>query len=470
MRRHMLGLAGAALSGLLLAGCAQQAGSDSAGNGNGNGNGHSSATVHRIEPGPEAQDQAQTALIECADGDIIEFAEGTFEFNSTLSMEDKRRVTIRGAGMEKTILNFKGMGPGTGGEGIKITGSNTDLVEKDKAAKAARDAGGAGEAIDVDASFGNSGEADDIVVADLTIQDPTSDGIKIEGAYGLVLKNVKAEWTRGPHPDNGAYALYPVLCDRVLMDGCVARGSSDAGVYVGQCRNVVVRNCRAEENVAGIEIENTVNADVYDNVATNNTGGMLVFSLPGLMLKNGRHCRVYNNKFFKNNLDNFAKPGNIVANIPPGTGMLLMANDQVEVFNNTFEDNMTFNLAIINYMTTGNPVQDPGYDPYPESIYVHDNTFVGGGDQPQRELGQLAASQLGGTVPDIVYDGWADATKLVDGQLPAELRLYIRNNGEADFVNLDAQALAKNQTPNLSQDLAPHDGELPPLEAVVGVE
>lgn len=54
----------------------------------------------------------------------------------------------------------------------------------------------------------------------------------------------------------------------------MAIGASDAGIYVRQSRDVIVRNSRAEFNVAGIEIENTVNADVYGNTATNNTGGI----------------------------------------------------------------------------------------------------------------------------------------------------------------------------------------------------
>jgi len=33
-------------------------------------------------------------------------------------------------------------------------------------------------------------------------------------------------------------------------------------------------------NVAGIEIENCTDADVYENISTNNTGGVLVFDLP----------------------------------------------------------------------------------------------------------------------------------------------------------------------------------------------
>ena len=57
----------------------------------------------------------------------------------------------------------------------------------------------------------------------------------------------------------------------VLVEDTITRGASDAGLYVGQSREVIAGRNLAEFNVAGIEIENTIHADVYDNVATNNT-------------------------------------------------------------------------------------------------------------------------------------------------------------------------------------------------------
>ena len=96
-----------------------------------------------------------------------------------------------------------------------------------------------------------------------------------------------------------------------------------------------------EKNVAGIEIENCTKADVYENVATDNSGGILVFTMPDLPTKDGRECRVFNNKVVANNHDNFAPKGNIVASVPPGTGVMILANDEVEVFDNTIEKNQT---------------------------------------------------------------------------------------------------------------------------------
>ena len=132
-----------------------------------------------------------------------------------------------------------------------------------------------------------------------------------------------------------------MLCTDVLIEDCKVSGASDAGIYVGQSQNIVVRRNTVEKNVAGIEIENSTRADVYENLATDNSGGILVFTMPDLPTKDGRLCRVYHNKVMANNHDNFAPKGNIVATVPPGTGVMIMANDEVEVFDNTIEKNQT---------------------------------------------------------------------------------------------------------------------------------
>ena len=152
---------------------------------------------------------------------------------------------------------------------------------------------------------------------------------------------MRTEWTGGPEETNGGYGLYPVLCTDVLIEDCVVRGASDAGIYVGQSEDSIVRRNSVEQNVAGIEIENCTKADVYENVATDNAGGILVFTMPDLPKKDGRHCRVFKNPVMANNHENFAPKGNIVATVPPGTGIMIMASDQVEVFDNTIEQNQT---------------------------------------------------------------------------------------------------------------------------------
>ena len=139
--------------------------------------------------------QLQRQFIEANDGDIIEIPEGNYRINMALWMDGKKRLTIRGKGIDKTILSFKDQLAGA--EGIKITNSSN------------------------------------ITIRDLTVQDSKGDLIKGQLVDGFNLINVKAEWTGKPSKDNGAYALYPVQCKNVLIDSCIAIGASDAGIYVG---------------------------------------------------------------------------------------------------------------------------------------------------------------------------------------------------------------------------------------------
>ena len=60
--------------------------------------------------------------------------------------------------------------------------------------------------------------------------------------------NLRTEWTGGPKSTNGAYGLYPVESKDVYIDGCIAIGASDAGIYVGQSKNIIVKNSQAMYN------------------------------------------------------------------------------------------------------------------------------------------------------------------------------------------------------------------------------
>jgi len=53
------------------------------------------------------QKKYQSLFILAESGDVIELPEGIFQLTNTLSLEGKKKVTIRGKGMNKTILSFK---------------------------------------------------------------------------------------------------------------------------------------------------------------------------------------------------------------------------------------------------------------------------------------------------------------------------------------------------------------------------
>ena len=325
--------------------------------------------------------QFRERLLDAKPGDVIEVPAGKFDFDRSLSLRVDG-VTIRGAGPDKSVLSFKGQKQGA--EGLLVNAS-------------------------------------DFTIENLAIEDSKGDGLKVNEAENITIRNVRVEWTGGPKTGNGAYGLYPVKTRNVLIEDSLAIGASDAGIYVGQSRDVIVRNSRAEFNVAGIEIENTVNADVYGNTATNNTGGILVFNMPALSQQGGA-VRVFKNKVFKNNTGNFGAKGTPVASVPAGSGVVINSNDDVEIFDNDIADHKTANIIISSVYSTGYKDDKAAseFDPYPERIHVHGNRLSGGGDSPDRldfKALKVAMYGLNGRFPDVLFDGYVNPARAQGPQI-----------------------------------------------------
>ncbi len=356
-----------------------------------------------VEAGADAQERLQEALILAEPGDVVELGVGTFELTDGLSL-DVDKVTVRGAGMDKSILSFAGqLGAG---EGLLVT-------------------------------------SDDVVLRDFAVEDSKGDGIKSKGADRIVYHAIRVEWTGGPKASNGAYGIYPVEASDILVQDSIVRGASDAGIYVGQSKNIIVRRNTAIENVAGIEIENSFDAEVTENLVTENTGGILVFDLPNLPQMGGHNVLVARNAIINNNTDNFAPEGNIVASVPAGTGVMVMANRNVQVVENAMINNGTSNVMVVAYTQS---FDDPNYDPTPRDVYIADNVYGRAGFAPDFDGGQQLAAAFGGALPAIIYDGLGkglvvnDAVPVLDlgltkvGQAPTEAKPSLRKQegaGEA---------------------------------------
>ena len=349
-----------------------------------------------IYPSADPYTEIQEALILANPGDIVHISEGFYKLEDSLSI-DIDNLTLQGDGINKTILSFKDQM--SGAQGLSVT-------------------------------------SDGVTLQDFAVEDAKGDAIKVKGVHGISFIRVRTEWTNGPNELNGAYGLYPVESKNVLIDSCVAIGASDAGIYVGQSENIIVKNSRAEFNVAGIEIENSYYADVFDNHAENNTGGILVFDLPDIPQQGGHHVRVFRNKSINNNTDNFAPEGNIVGEVPRGTGIIIQANSHVEIFENDIGGNDTVNIAIVTY---GYETEDKNYYPHPRAIQIHNNRFTKSGNNPDLETGELAKilyELSDKNMPDIFWDGILPMKQIIFGQ-PDEEKLILGDNGSASFLTIN---------------------------------
>ncbi|HRG90620.1 MAG TPA: parallel beta-helix domain-containing protein [Chitinophagales bacterium] len=370
--------------------------------------------------------QLQEKFVNAKEGDVIELPEGTFTLSRPLVLDGVKNVTIKGKGKDKTTLSFKGQKDGA--EGLRIT-------------------------------------ADGVVMEDFAVLDAKGDCIKVQDATNVTFRRLRVGWTSLHDPKNGSYSTYPVGCTNVLIEECDVFGSSDAGVYVGQSKNIVVRKNNVHDNVAGIEIENCTGADVYDNISTNNTGGVLVFDLPDLPKKNGSRCRIYNNKIVSNNVPNFGVKGTTVGEIPAGTGLIVMATNQCEAFNNEITGNNSVGAAVISYYALNKPFKDTLYDPYCGGIFIHDNSIVRGtgGLDKSVDFGKMFSAMFGDKVPDIVYDGFVNpAYKNPDGSIKEDQKICFRNNGNITFSMMDLP----NKSKGRNDDITKFDCATPPLTEV----
>ncbi|HKJ25281.1 MAG TPA: SO2930 family diheme c-type cytochrome [Myxococcota bacterium] len=330
-------------------------------------------------------------------GTVLEFGAGRFAFTAGLSVSASH-VIVRGAGMGATELDFSAS---DAAEGLLLTG-------------------------------------DHIVVHDLAVLDPPGDGVKAVGVDGFTAKRVRVEWSNFADPNNGPYGIYPVLSSNVLVEGCHVRGAEDAAIYVGQSNNALVQYNYVDGNVAGIEIENTIHADVRFNVATENAAGILVFDLTGLS-QAGHSTRVHHNYVFDNNGANFGH--GFLALVPSGSGLLIVSTDDVEIFENEIHDNASLGVGVISYELSFLPFP-ASFDAWPETINVHDNHLSNNGYGPNGTVAQVVAFQF---FPEKIPHVFWDSITPHDGTDPLPGRVY--DSGPlAGFPLPELQMCVRNNT------------------------
>jgi parallel beta-helix repeat protein len=347
-----------------------------------------------VEPSDTDGEKVQEAFIKAAEGSTVCLGPGTFKFDTELSI-GQTGVTVRGQGKDATFLDFSGQK--VGGNGIQIT-------------------------------------SDSVTIEAFTVKNTPGDGIRATSVKNILFRRVAVIWDADASVENGAYGLYPVSSESVVIDGCVVKGARDAGVYVGQSKRVLLVNNEAYGNVAGYELENTIEAEAYANRAHDNTAGFLIFNLPDLPVQNDGIGRAYvhDNVFENNDQPNFAEPGTMVANVPYGCGMVLLSTDKNEIANNRIVDNDTTGVLILSYTPTFvGTSSDPNFDEYPESNYIHDNTFEKNGLLPDPKIGALVVAD---PVPDVLTDGCIDAMKM---NVDHSLTNCLNNNGSATYANLN---------------------------------
>lgn len=155
--------------------------------------------------------------------------------------------------------------------------------------------------------------------------------------------------------------------------------------------------------------------------------------------------------------------------MPDGTGIMVMANDDIEIFDNDVRDHRTAAIVIVSYHITEIAITDPTYEPEPEKIYIHNNTFANNATDPVgigASIELLFSLDEGQPMPQIYYD----SSRVEGAQLPEDSRICIRDNGEVTAGIFDAETALSGvlDLPQLkySVDLAFFDCAHPSLPEV----
>ena len=148
--------------------------------------------------------------------------------------------------------------------------------------------------------------------------------------------------------------------------------------------------------------------------------------------------------------------------MPAGSGIVINANDKVEIFDNEIADNQTANVLISSYFSAGyssDRENGASLRSLPGGDLHLQQCVPGGGNAPDREeLEMLRAAMFGedGSLPDIVWDGF------VNPELETGNVLCV-DNGESIVMNIDAAGGYENVT----VDMSAHSCELDKLSEVV---
>ncbi|MDD9892137.1 MAG: hypothetical protein OXT49_01320, partial [Gammaproteobacteria bacterium] len=391
--------------------CSSSGGSGGSGGGDGRSSGPVPDADRRVIVIPNNENATNIMLVSAAEarpGDTLRFECGYYELDTGLVLNTTEDVVIEGCGIDDTVLSFKN--------------SNTS-----------------------EGIFANV--VNGVTVRDLTVLDSPGDAIKLKGVHHGTLQRVRTIWSSGrkqanedaitaenysdgrmhvactnppsldpespqgqlPGADSsspdytpsrltGRYGIYPVASEDILIEDSEAVGASDAGIYVGQTTRAIIRGSRAAYNVMGFEIENVQGGEYAGNLGECNTGGFLIYDLDGLE-QYGYGTRMYNNVVRNNNTYNF-NSGGFVGNVPPGSGILTLSYDRIDMFENEIYGNDTGGLIWVSYalFPEGDRPNETQIDFYTEGVNIFNNSFRDNGNNLSHPDYQAIVESQGGDV------------------------------------------------------------------------
>jgi len=128
----------------------------------------------------------------------------------------------------------------------------------------------------------------------------------------------------------------------------------------------------------------------------------LSFTLPFLAVTSNSGNRIDHNLVAGNNKANTCTPGGDVCNVPPGSGIAIVAADRNRVDHNRVHGNNSFGIIVANLCNAFHltPAQCAalGIDPNPDGNHIVFNKVTGNGASPDPGIAPLPGA-------DLLWDG-----------------------------------------------------------------
>ena len=267
------------------------------------------------------------------------------------------------------------------------------------------------------------------VVENLTIRNYKGNGIMGQAGNNFEIRNNVIE-------KSGVYGIFPQLGQNGVVEHNVVSGIADAAIYIGMSDNILVAHNDVYASVAGIEVENCRHVIVEGNYVHDNAGGLLAFVTPGLPIKTTQDVIFRNNFVIGNNHVNFGAPGSTVSGIPSGTGVLIMAADDVVLEDNIIVDNKVAGILITDHGHAANITVDPESDPNSDRVAVLNNLMMKNGYDTIQDVKALMLTEAKRGDIDIVRVGPSPGSCIINRH--QYVTVGVDDFGECAFTNTDA--------------------------------
>jgi len=216
---------------------------------------------------------------------------------------------------------------------------------------------------------------DGLTFQGLEVHGWATDGIHVSGADGVtfsdILGNGEDLSTSNDDADaKSTYAIFPVKSSNVLVQTSEVTHVKDAGIYVGQSHDIIMRHNYVHDCVSGMELENSMDGTVYGNVTTGNTGGLLVFKLPDPEHQVSGDHFVFENLSYSNNVANFCYEDTTVCAVPRGTGLMVISDNDSVYYNNYVARNDSYGILVLDQ----NAINALAGDIFDPTSYYQDST------------------------------------------------------------------------------------------------